>query len=398
VTTGLHDATADDLRGWDARAVDGPGGSVWQSLAWGEHAARTGWRVRHLCYDDGLPLLVLERPWPALPGGSAYLPRGPVGAGEAAARTAERLATAAAHLADRGIDVVASDAEIPASSGYPAALQAAGFRPIEEIHPSRHTMVASLEGGAAAAWERIARTTRQRVGSARRRGLVVRRFDARLAASDAGSGPAAAAAGLPADLEGGMIAPPAGRLEGAAHAALGPFHGLLEATGTRRGFTIGSRDRAVAWWLAALRAGHLVYLEVRDVAPGDDWEQPSGTLLGGAILFRQGGRITYGHSGDRADLRAAHPGVIHLILWEAARIGAAEERAELDLGGVDVAGARGIPEPGDRMWGLYEFKRAFGGRWVEMTGAYERAMRPRRYAAGRLAAAVVRRVPGVGDG
>jgi peptidoglycan pentaglycine glycine transferase (the first glycine) len=394
---GLRDATDDDLRGWDARAVDGPGGSVWQSLAWGEHATRAGWRVRHLVYDDSLPLLALERRWPAFPGGSAYLPRGPVSAGEAAERAVERLAAAANHLAASGIDVVASDAEIPASTGYPAALQAAGFRPIDEIHPSRNTMRASLEGGAGAAWERIAKTTRQRIGSARRRGLVVRRFDARTIPHDSDPAPTASAR-LPADLEGGVSAPPADRLEAAARAALGPFHGLLEETGTRRGFAIGSRDGAVAWWLAALTAGHLAYLEVRDVAPADDWERPAGTLLGGAILFRQGDRLTYGHSGDRADLRNAHPGVIHLVLWEAARIGADEGCAELDLGGVDVAGARGIPEPGDRMWGLYEFKRAFGGRWVEMTGAYERAIRPRRYAAGRAAAAVARRLRGVGDG
>jgi len=140
------------------------------------------------------------------------------------------------------------------------------------------------------------------------------------------------------------------------------------------------------------------YLEVRDVAPTDDWEKPAGTLLGGAILFREGDRLAYAHSGDRAALRAAHPGVIHLVLWEAIRIAADESRSELDLGGVDVAGARAVPVPGDRMWGLYEFKRAFGGRWVEMTGAYERAARPRRYAAGRALAALARRIPGAGDG
>ncbi len=143
-----------------------------------------------------------------------------------------------------------------------------------------------------------------------------------------------------------------------------------------------------------MRAGHLLYLEVRDAAPADDWTAPGGTLLGGAIFFRQGGRLTYGHSGDRPDLRAAHPGVVHLILWEALRIAIAEGRSELDLGGVDVAGARGIPAEGDPMWGLYEFKRAFGGEWIELAGAHERVIRPRRYAAGRSFAALARRVPG----
>jgi hypothetical protein len=67
-----------------------------------------------------------------------------------------------------------------------------------------------------------------------------------------------------------------------------------------------------------------------------------------------------------------------------------EGRAEMDLGGVDVAGARAEPREGDAMWGLYEHKRAFGGEWLELTGAYERVARPRRYAAGRIAGRVAR--------
>jgi lipid II:glycine glycyltransferase (peptidoglycan interpeptide bridge formation enzyme) len=245
-------------------------------------------------------------------------------------------------------------------------------------------MAVALDGDAGEAWERIAKKTRQRIGSARRRGLVVRRFDAR------GEGAA--------DENGGVARPPTPLLEEAAAAVLGPFHALLESTGTRRGFAIGSRAGSVEWWLAALRAGHLVYLEVRDAVPDDDWTDPAGMLLGGAIFFRQGGRLTYGHSGDRTDLRAVHPGVVHLVLWEALRLAATEGASELDLGGVDVAGARGIPAEGDPMWGLYEFKRAFGGEWIDLAGAHERVARPRRYAAGRALAAASRRIPGAGRG
>jgi hypothetical protein len=375
---GLREATGTDLATWDVRAVDGPGGSIWQSRAWGDHAGRAGWDVRHLAYDDGLPLLVLRRSWPLLPGGSAYLPRGPVTAGEAVSRTAERLVAACDRLAADGVDVVASDSEVPADSGYRSLLAGAGFRPIDEIHPSRDRMAAPLAVDAtaeSAAWEAIAKKTRQRIGSAQRRGLVVRLFDAR-AATDPGSGPVA---------DGHLAAAPAAMLETAAAGSLGPFHALLEETGARRGFTIGSREGSVAWWVAAMRAGHLVYLEIRDAPPTWDPGAPDGALLGGAIFFRQGGRLTYGHSGDRADLRADCPGVVHLILWEAIRIAVAEGRSELDLGGVDVTGARGIPRPGDPMRGLYEFKEAFGGRWIEMAGAHERVSRPRRYAAGRAA-------------
>jgi lipid II:glycine glycyltransferase (peptidoglycan interpeptide bridge formation enzyme) len=34
------------------------------------------------------------------------------------------------------------------------------------------------------------------------------------------------------------------------------------------------------------------------------------------------------------------------------------------------------------MFGLLEFKRSFGGRWIELAGAHERALHPARARAG----------------
>ena len=70
--------------------------------------------------------------------------------------------------------------------------------------------------------------------------------------------------------------------------------------------------------------------------------------------------------------------------------------AEMDLGGVDVAGARRVPAPGEPMYGLYEHKRSFGAEWLELAGAHERVLRPRRYRAGRVAARVRRLLPRLG--
>jgi lipid II:glycine glycyltransferase (peptidoglycan interpeptide bridge formation enzyme) len=69
----------------------------------------------------------------------------------------------------------------------------------------------------------------------------------------------------------------------------------------------------------------------------------------------------------------------------------------MDLGGVDVAGARRPPEPGEPTHGLYEHKRSFGAEWVELAGAHERVIRPWRYAAGRAVAKAARAV-GRGSG
>src|SRR4029077_2684287 len=114
----LHEATPDELRDWDARTVDPPGGDVEQSLAWARHRARLGWKPRHLVFEDGFRLLALERPWVLVGGAGASLPHGPVAAGEPGALTAERLRAAADHLASVGVDVISSDAEIEVSTGY----------------------------------------------------------------------------------------------------------------------------------------------------------------------------------------------------------------------------------------------------------------------------------------
>jgi lipid II:glycine glycyltransferase (peptidoglycan interpeptide bridge formation enzyme) len=122
-------------------------------------------------------------------------------------------------------------------------------------------------------------------------------------------------------------------------------------------------------------AGLAVYLEVR--SPGNE-------LLGAAILYRHGGRLTYAHSADREDLRHQFPGVIHLLIWRAIQLAAREGLGEFDLAGVDVAGHRTEPREGDAMYGLYSFKRSFGGHWVELTGNHERIARAPRYMIGRL--------------
>ena len=62
----------------------------------------------------------------------------------------------------------------------------------------------------------------------------------------------------------------------------------------------------------------------------------------------------------------------------------------MDLGGVDIAGSRGEPSEGDPLYGLYQHKRAFGGQWLELTGAHERVFDRRGYALGRLAGRAAR--------
>ena len=250
----------------------------------------------------------------------------------------------------------------PAATGYAARLQSAGFHPIEEIQPSRHRVSLLLDdpdeevvlGG-------VAKSTRQRIRKAEGEGIVVVRHDGRVA-------PAGVGEGFEAPHEPTQI-------------ALDRFYDLLLETGERKQFSFGPRESFVAWWDAALRAGHLVYLEARSA---------EGTPLAGLLLYRHGERLSTVHSGDHADARRDHPGALHLLRWRAIQLAIRERRSEMDLGGADVAGARREPRDGEPMWGLYQHKLSFGGGWLELAGAQERVIRPNRYRAGRIAARLVR--------
>ena len=355
----VRDSPIDD---WDRLAVDRVGGHVYQSRAWAEHRRRAGWRPLFVCAGP-LRILALTRPWPLVGGASAYLSKGPAPVVDGEELGAALWAATQA-LAREGIDVVATDAEVPASdAAWGSWLRRGRFQPIEEIHPARHRMSLPLAPDAdeEAVFSGVAKTTRQRIRKAEKDGTTVVRHDRRTTAAGPGEG---------------FVAP-----SEPAAMALDRFYDFLLETGRRKDFTFGPRADYRAWWSAALDAGHLVHLEARD-AEGDP--------LAGLLLYRHGRRLTTVFSGDRAEARRNNPGALHLLRWRAIQLAIREDGVEMDLGGVDVPGARHVPREGEPMYGLYQHKQSFGAVWLEMTGAHERVIRPRRYLVGRAVAKALR--------
>ena len=70
---------------------------------------------------------------------------------------------------------------------------------------------------------------------------------------------------------------------------------------------------------------------------------------------------------------------MHLLRWTAIQMARDDGAPTIDLGGVDVPGARRLPTPGEPQWGMYEHKVGFGARWVESAGAHEIVLRPGVY-------------------
>jgi lipid II:glycine glycyltransferase (peptidoglycan interpeptide bridge formation enzyme) len=379
---GVRLATPDELADWDAHAVDSAHGNVYQSRAWGEYRAAHDWRPFHLVFDDGFRMLVVAKEHPVVGGSWAYATRGPIPE-EHVELSAMRAAAVADVLAGEGVDAFTVDGETPADWGLRPLLRERHFTPAEELQPSRHRMDVRLgpdddfNSDEATIFASFGATTRNNIRQAERHGLRVRRLDA-------GGGRAEE------DAE-------ANRLEGfedidpgdpaATDAMLRTFYSMLDATAHRRGFALASGVAFLDWTGRALAAGHVFYLQAEHIDDGP---------VAGTTFYRHGKRLTYALAGDRAELRKAHPGAVRLLVWRGIQIALDERRRTVDLGGVDTEGARTKPDKGHPNYGMYQFKESFGARWVELTGAHQRTMRPMRHGIGQVATRALRRLGRVG--
>lgn len=322
-------ATPEELLDWDRHTVDPPGGHALQSRAWATYRSHFGWRPVFLVLSDGARVIGLRRSGRLVRADRAYLSRGPIPT--EAPETARRLEACAGWFARHGVGILISDAEVAADTGYTALIERAGFRPTEEIQPSRHRMAVDLTGLADsdALLKSFNATTRNMVRAALRSDLEVVAHEA-------------------------VDATVLGRLQA--------FHGLVEATGRRKQFAVASGARFVDWSQQAMGAGIQVFIEAR---------APDGGIAAAATFYRHGNRWTYALAADDPQFRRAYAGAVRLVVWEAMRRALEEGRSEFDLGGVDVAGARRPPAPGEPEHGMLTFKQSFGARWVELAGAQE---------------------------
>jgi lipid II:glycine glycyltransferase (peptidoglycan interpeptide bridge formation enzyme) len=330
--------------GWDERAIEAPGGHVLQGTAWAAHRASLGWTPHYVTFEADRVALLLTRRQPPLPGFVAYAPRGPIAAGDAPEQVAARAIALGGWVRDSGGTILAVDPELDADPGFEAALARAGFSETEEIQPSRHRLVLRFEPGddEDAVFGRISKSTRQRIRAAESAGTVV--------------------------------------AEDRAGEHLDAFGALIGRTAERKQFTFSPEQGFVRWWRSVL-----------DTPAGRFWVAlHDGQLVGALLAYRQGGHLATAFSADRAELRKELPGTMHLLRWHVIREALAAGMPSIDLGGVDVRGARHKPEKGDATHGLWEHKASFGAEWVESAPAHEVVLRPWVYRAG-LAAGRVRR-------
>jgi lipid II:glycine glycyltransferase (peptidoglycan interpeptide bridge formation enzyme) len=315
---------------WDDEVVAPPGGHVLQSLAWAEHRAGQGWQPHFLTFDDDRKALVLTRRQPPVPGSAAYAPRGPISAGDGPETIAERVLALAAWARSEGVRVLTADPELAADVQYDRALAAGSFRQREEIQASRHRLLVNMPAGTSeeSLLAQMSKSARQRVRAAEAAGTVIG--------------------------------------EDAAGDALPDLARMLGEAGDVKHFSIGRVDPLLAWWRRVLAACHANFWVARH----------DGAIVGALLAYAHGGHLATAYSADDRSRRSELPGTMHLLRWTFLRAAFARGDAFADLGGVDVAGARRLPQPGEQTYGLYEHKHSLGAVWTESAAAHEIVLRP----------------------
>jgi peptidoglycan pentaglycine glycine transferase (the first glycine) len=149
---------------------------------------------------------------------------------------------------------------------------------------------------------------------------------------------------------------------------LDTFYRLLTTTGDRDAFGVHSQDYYNrAYELFHPRSQCELLMAVYEEKP-----------LAGMLVFNNGKRAWYfyGASGD------AHRELMptYLLQWEAMRWARSQGCCQYDLWGVpdadeDILEAN-FTERSDNLWGVYRFKRGFGGQLQRAAGPWDRVYRP----------------------
>ncbi len=327
---------------WDSFLQAHRHAHILQTAAWGALKSAFGWQAQAVRAGPA-GALVLFRPLP-LGRSLAYVPRGPLADWDDRAALDQLMGTLdSACRAQRAI-ALKLEPDLPDSPSCTALLAGLGFRPSPHPVQPRRTLIVDLAGSEAEVLGRMKPKTRYNIGLAAKKGVSAR--------------------------------------IGAGAADLERFIGLIQATGQRDGFAV----HAPAYYRRAYElfqpAGQcqLVLAEY------------AGETLAGVMVFRLGHRAWYfyGASSDRERSRMAP----YLAQWEAMRWARASGALSYDLWGVpdhdEAALEAGFEHRRDGLWGVYRFKRGFGGRLVRTAGAWDRVYNPLLYAA-YLAAVRLRR-------
>jgi lipid II:glycine glycyltransferase (peptidoglycan interpeptide bridge formation enzyme) len=314
---------------WDAFVTDHPKGHLLQTWAWGELKARFGWRVIRLAVvEEGRILAgaqLLVRPLP-LAFSLAYIPKGPLVDWEDRAQATALVAGLHRVCRRQRSGFLKIEPHAPDEDALRDTISRHGFVLSQfTVQPPR-TMVVDLLPSEEAILAAMKQKTRYNIRLSPRKGVTVR----------------------------------TGTVEN-----LPIFHHLMQITGQRGRFGIHSLDyfRAMLQLFAPDRAA-LLLAEVQ------------GEPTAGLLILTHGPCAYYLFGASSNDHRKKMP--TYLLQWEAMRWAKARGCQSYDLWGIPDADEARLEaefvahsQDSSGLWGVYRFKRGFGGRVTRDVGAFD---------------------------
>jgi len=319
------------LQQWNEFIKDCPQSHVLQSPAWGELKSQFGWESCWVVHGKlGAQILFQKIP---LGYQVAYLPRGPISSGgevfghpdwtgfqnDLDDLCRQKKAVFLKIEPDCWHEDGSADCSPP--DGYKLSSHS--------IQPPR-TILINLEGSEEEILARMKSKTRYNIRLAEKKGITIRKLD---------------------DVE--------------------PFYGLLERTSDRAAFGIHTKEyyRKAFDLFQKIGECQLFLAEFE------------GLPLASIMVFIRGDRSWYFYGASSNQHRDRMP--TYLVQWEALRWAKEQGCLSYDLWGVPDENAENLEknftDRSDGLWGVYRFKRGFGGELKRVCGPWDKVYQPALY-------------------
>ncbi|MHB1295065.1 MAG: lipid II:glycine glycyltransferase FemX [Anaerolineae bacterium] len=320
---------------WDDFVAASPDGHLMQCSRWGTLKARHGWHVDRVALADQGRIVagaqVLCHPLVCGLGTLAYVPMGPVVDWDDAPLVYALLRVLRATACRRHAFLLKVEPHAHDCALLAEMLHGLGLCPSVQTVQDPRTVVVSLVGNEEDVWARFSSHTRQKVRCAQRKGVQVRRATAQ---------------------------------------EVQAFGALAQSTACRHSVTLHSTTYyRTAYELFVPDCAELLLAT------------HEGHVLAGVFVFAMGHKALclYAASASyRRELMATY-----LLQWEAMKWSQSKGCLEYDLCGIPDCDEEVLESQftvrADGLWGVYGFKRGFGGRVTRYAGAYDDVYQPLMY-------------------
>ncbi len=316
------------LAAWNEFLDAHPHAHLLQTGLWGELKSAFGWQaVRLIAGECGAQVLFRRLP---LGFTVAYLPKGPVSSEQHAGVHESFLDELDALCRKKKAVFLKIEPDAWEEEGQPPAVGASAFVLSRHSIQPRRTLIVDLRGSEEDLLGRMKQKCRYNIRLAEKKGVRVRPWD---------------------DLDG--------------------FHRMMLATGERDAFGV----HAAAYYRKAYELFHPAGLAELLVAEYEN--EPLAALM----VFARGRRAWYLYGASTERERNRMP--TYLLQWEAMRWARQRGAEQYDLYGVPDADQAALEAQfesrRDGLWGVYRFKRGFGGELRRAAPALDRLYHPLLY-------------------